>query len=169
MNEGGTGLSALAAALVTFWALAGGLVLVAVIAMNVASVIGGAVWKPVPGDFEMTQVGVSVAAFAFLPYCQLRRANVSADIFTMSLAPRWVARLRVIGSGVALLFAALLFWRMSLGMVDQRSYGYTTAILQFPVWTAFAPILVSLALLALAAWMTLVEDLRQAFPGRRDG
>ncbi len=52
---------------------------------------------------------------------------------------------------VALGFALLLLWRMYYGMLDQRDYGYTTAILQVPIWCAFVPILISLALLALAA------------------
>ncbi|SIO54241.1 Tripartite ATP-independent transporter, DctQ component [Rhodovulum sp. ES.010] len=165
---GRSGPAALVAGLVTGWALLGGLVLLAVVAMNVASVIGGVAWKPFPGDFEMTQVGVAVAAFAFLPWCQITRANVSADIFTMGASPRWIARLRLVASAVALLFAALLVWRMSEGMADQRQYGYTTTILQFPVWLAFLPILVSLVLLVLASAVTLAEDARAA-RGPADG
>ena len=41
---------------------------------------------------------------------------------------------------------------------DQRTYGYTTAILQVPVWWAFVPILFSLVLLALASLVTLIEN-----------
>jgi len=160
-------IARLAGGLITLWALAGGLLLLAVVAMNVASVLGAAFGAPFPGDFEMTQVGVAVAAFAFLPWCQMTRANVSADIFTMRAGPHWIARFRLAGSLAALVFAALLFWRMGAGMADQREYGYTTAILGFPVWLAFVPILVSLALLALAAAMTLVEDLRGARRGER--
>ncbi|TCP44118.1 TRAP transporter small permease [Rhodovulum marinum] len=166
---GRRGFAALVAALATGWALLGGAVLIAVIAMNVASVIGGVVWKSFPGDFEMTQVGVAVAAFAFLPWCQITRANVSADIFTMGASPAWVARLRLAASVVALVFAGLLLWRMSAGMADQRQYGYTTTILQFPVWIAFLPVLVSLALLALASLVTLIEDARGAARGGADG
>ncbi|MEX5729912.1 TRAP-type C4-dicarboxylate transport system permease small subunit [Rhodovulum iodosum] len=159
------GVAAVAAYMITAWAVLGGVLLLAVVAMNVLSVIGGVIWKPFPGDFEMTQVGVGIAAFAFLPYCQLTGKNVTADIFTMGAAPRWIARFRLAASAVALLFALLLLWRMWLGMGDQREYGYTTTILQFPIWTAFVPILVSLGLLALAAAMTLIE----AAEGRIDG
>lgn len=163
------GAARVAAALITGWALLGGAVLGAVIAMNVLSVVGGVVWKPFPGDFEMTQVGVAVAAFAFLPYCQLTRANVSADIFTTGASPVWVARLQLAASLIALLFAGLLLWRMSAGLADQRAYGTTTTILQFPVWIAFVPVLVSLGLLALAALVTLVEDARGARAGQARG
>src|SRR3546814_20911353 len=75
--------SDLARAAITAWALLGGLVLVAVVLINVLSVIGGVVWRPFPGDFEMTEIGIAVAAFAFLPYCHLTGANVNADIFTI--------------------------------------------------------------------------------------
>jgi TRAP-type C4-dicarboxylate transport system permease small subunit len=137
------------------WALAGGVLLCAVVLMNVYSVLSAAlVGRPFPGDFEMTEVGIAVAVFAFLPYCQLTDANVTADIFTSGASARMVATLKVAASIVALCFSAILVWRMSAGMLDQKAYGYTTTILQFPHWIAFIPILFSLVLLAIASLMT---------------
>lgn len=148
------------------WALLGGLVLLAVVAMNVASVIGGIVWKPFPGDFELTEIGVAVAAFTFLPYCQLTGANVTADIFTQKASRRTVAVFGLVASLVALGVSLLLLRQMYLGMLSQRDYGYQTAIVQFPIWTAFVPILVSLALLAVASLVTLLDEGRKATGGR---
>lgn len=150
----------LARRVITAWALLGGVVLVAVVLINVLSVTGSIVWKPFPGDFEMTEVGVAVAAFAFLPYCQLTGSNVTADIFTAGASPRWIAAFSLLGALVAIGFSLLLLRQMFLGMLDQQTYGYTTAILQFPHWIAFLPILVSLALLALAAVITLLDSAR---------
>ncbi len=159
----GTGAAGTVHRLVTAWAVAGGLVLLALVLVNVVSVAGAALLAtPFPGDVELTEMGVAVAAFAFLPYCQLVGANVVADIFTARASPRTRARLAVLGDLAALGFALLLLWRMSLGMLDQRAYGYTTAILQIPVWWAFVPILVSLALLAVAALLTLRDHLADA-------
>jgi len=157
LSLGRTGVPGAVARIVTLWALLGGAVLLAVVLMNVASVIGGAVWVPFPGDFELTQIGVAIAAFAFLPYCQLTDANVTADIFTARAGPRAVAAFKLLAALVAFGFGVLLLWRMAAGLGDQREYGYTTAILQVPVWWAFVPILISLALLALAAAVTLAE------------
>ncbi len=139
------------------WALMGGLMLLAVVLMNVVSVIGGVVWKPFPGDFELTEIGVAVAAFAFLPYCQLEGANVTADIFTARASPAALAFFRRLAAIVALAFSLLLLWCMFQGMASQREYGYTTAILQFPIWLAFLPILLSLVLLALAAVLSFLD------------
>jgi TRAP-type C4-dicarboxylate transport system permease small subunit len=150
----------LARNVIKVWALMGGVSLVAVVAINVISVVGAVVWKPFPGDFEMTEVGVAVAAFAFLPYCQLTGANVTADIFTAGASPRWIAAFTLLGSIIALGFSLVLLRQMYRGMVDQKAFEYTTAILQFPHWLAFLPILVSLALLAVAAAITLVENVQ---------
>ena len=152
------GIAAHAARLITAWALLGGLVLVAVVLMNTYSVIGTNFGAPFPGDFEMTEMGVCIAAFSFLPYCQLTGANVTADIFTARAGPRWLGLFRTVASVVALLFAGLLLWRMFAGLLDQREYGYTTAILQVPQWLAYVPVLISLALLVVAALVTLAES-----------
>lgn len=160
-QEQRAGLSGLARTVITGWALLGGLTLAAVVLINVLSVIGGIFWEPFPGDFEMTEVGVAVAAFSFLPYCQLTGANVTADIFTSKASPRWIGFFSLLASLVALGFSLLLLWRMYFGLLDQKAYGYTTTILQFPQWIGFIPILLSLALLALAALITLGEAARQ--------
>lgn len=142
--------------LITGWAITGGLLMLVVVCINVFSVIGSAVFgTPFPGDFELTEVGVCVAAFCFLPYCQLTDSNVSADIFTAGASIRWQSVFTFFGSLAALLFSSLLLWRMYAGMLDQKAYDYTTAILQFPHWIAFVPILMSLTLLVVASLMTL--------------
>ena len=149
------------------WALLGGFLLLAVVLMNVASVIGSVVWKPFPGDFELTEIGVAVAAFSFLPYCQLTDANVTADIFTSRASPGLIAKFKKLAALVALVFALLLLWRMFEGMLSQKEYGYMTAILQFPIWLGFVPILISLALLAVAAVITLFDNPKSTTTGSR--
>ncbi len=148
--------------IVVWWAIAGGGLLALVVLVNVWSVIGPAIGLPFAGDFELTEMGVAVAVFTFLPYCQLTGQNVTADIFTANAGRRTVAALSAIGSLVALLFAALLLWRMWFGLLDQKSYDYATTILQVPIWWAYVPILFSLAMLLLAAVETLRHEIREA-------
>lgn len=141
---------------VEMWALAGGLLLVAIILMNAWSLVADILFgKPLAGDFELVEVGVAVAAFAFLPYCQITGANVSADIFTQNARPSVVATLSAIASAIALAFAALLLWRMALGLVELLEFRETTTIFGFPLWLAYVPILASLALLVVAALVSL--------------
>ena len=153
------GLLGPARALIRWWALAGGVVLLVLVLMNVVSVLGSALLgTPFPGDFEVTEIGVAIAAFAFLPYCQITDSNVTADIFTSRASRRWIAIFAFASSLIALGFSGLLAWRMWYGMLDQKTYGYETTILQFPHWIAFIPILISLVLLMLAALITLGES-----------
>lgn len=150
----------------TAWALAGGVLLLAVVAVNTWSVFSRALGgRPFAGAFELTEVGVAVAVFAFLPYCQLVGANVTADIFTAGASRRTLAAFALLASLVALGFAVLLAQRMYLGLLDQRAFGYATTILQVRIWWAFVPIVGSLVLLALAAAVTLAESARATARG----
>lgn len=155
------GLNGLARRLIEGWALLGGLLLLAIALMNTWSVISlSALGFPVPGDFEMVEIGVAVAAFSFLPYCQLTGANVTADIFTANASPRWVAIFALISALVSAFFSVLLLWRMYDGLGSYLEYEEVTTILNIPIWIAFPPILVSLALLVVASGITLERSLR---------
>ena len=107
--EGRTGPAALIARAAAFWAILGGFLLLAVVAVNAASVLGGLFGTSFSGDFELTEMGVAIAVFAFLPYCQLTDANVTAAIFTARASPRVVAGLRALASLVAFGFARFRF------------------------------------------------------------
>ncbi|QKV17607.1 TRAP transporter small permease [Oricola thermophila] len=162
----GTRLHGLVLRLSTGWAILGGFVLLAVVAANVVSVIGAAtINKALQGDFELTEVGVAIAAFSFLPYCQIAGLNVTADIFTSGASRFALALFSLLGSLIALGFGALLLWRMYYGMLDQRTYDSTTAILQIPLWWAYAACLLSLALLVLASFASVVDALNKMVRG----
>lgn len=157
----------LARRLIEGWALLGGVLLLIIALMNTWSVISLAVFGfPVPGDFELVQMGVAVAAFSFLPYCQLKGANVTADIFTAGASRVTVAVFTLLAALVAAFFSVLLLWRMSDGMVSYMRFEEVTTILNIPLWIAFPPILASLALLVLAAAVTLHEAIVDMRPGK---
>lgn len=154
----GAGPIGLTRRLITGWAIAGGLVLIGVVLVNGYSILAAAIVnRPFPGDFELTEMGTAIAAFAFLPYCQLAGANVSADIFTMQAGRRSVATMKLFAALVAIAFSALLIWRMYAGLLDYREYTEFTGILEIPLWWAFVPALISLVLLLLASLITLAE------------
>ena len=141
--------------------------LIGVVLVNAWSILTGAIInRPFPGDFELTEMGTAIAAFCFLPYCQLVGANVSADIFTARAGPRTVAAMASFAGLIAILFAGILLWRMSAGLRDYREYEEFTGILEIPIWWAFVPTIVSLGLLLIAAIITFAEALEQ-LPGRK--
>ena len=156
------GAQSLARRVIEWWALLGGMVLLGIALMTTWSSTSAVLFrKPLPGDFELVEMLVAVAVFSFLPYCQLTGANVTADIFTSRAGPRTVALFAVLSAAIALGFSLLLAWRMTAGLQDYRQYVETTAILRIPIWYAYIPALVSLALLALASFLTLRDAIDQ--------
>lgn len=151
----------LARRLIEWWAVLGGLVLLGVALMTTWSAASG--WllgKPLAGDFELTEVLVAIAIFAFLPYCQQTDANVTADLFTARAGLRALAGFRLFSALLALLLALLLAWRTWAGLLDYRRYVETTAILKIPIWWAYVPALASLVLLVLACLIVLMGSWR---------
>ena len=73
----------------------------------------------------------------------------------------WIVLSPLIGSIIAFLFSLLLLWRMYAGMIDQKNYEYESAVLQIPIWIGWIPILFSLALLAVASMVTIVQHGRE--------
>jgi TRAP-type C4-dicarboxylate transport system permease small subunit len=140
------------------FAFAGGAILVALTGMSLASVTGRALrGTPVPGDFELVQVGCGVAIAAFLPYCQLQRGHIIVDFFTVRAGPRVQGVLDTFG---ALLLAAVmgaLAWRTWAGMVSVRAAGEVSMIVSFPIWIGYAAIVPSLALATVVALATAWE------------
>lgn len=150
------GPSGLAGRIIEAWALLGGIVLLGVALMTTWSAFTGwAFGKPLPGDFELTEVLVAIAVFSMLPYCQQTDANVTADIFTAGAGPRAVAGFRLFSALLALGVALVLLWRTWAGMQDYRQFIETTAILKIPIWWAYVPAIASLALLCLACLIVL--------------
>jgi TRAP-type C4-dicarboxylate transport system permease small subunit len=123
-------------------ALAGGLVLLALVAVICTSVLGRELvsfgFGPILGDFELVEAGVAFAVFAFLPLTQLQGAHASVDVFAQRFGARINALLATLWQAVMLAVMVLITWRLWAGMVDKRLYGETSFLIQFPLWWAYA-------------------------------
>jgi TRAP-type C4-dicarboxylate transport system permease small subunit len=142
-------------------ALMGGAILFALTLLTVISVVGRVMFSaPIPGDFELVEVGMAVAIFAFLPYCQIVHGNVIVDLFTARATPRTQALLDAAGNLIYTAIAALLTWRVALGALEIRGYNETTMVLRVPVWWGYVPAVVCLAFLTVVCAYTVWRSLR---------
>lgn len=153
-------------------AMLGGAALIAVMALTVASVTGRALIPlglgPVPGDFELVEVGAAFAIAAFLPWCQWRRGHVTVDILLSRTGPRVNAWVDVLANLLMTLGAGLIAWRMGAGLADRLGtafYVETTFILQFPVWWGHAAALSGAVVFALVCGWTVARSLHEARRG----
>ena len=123
-------------------AIVGGIVLVAITLMIVASISGRALiglgLGPVPGDFELVEMGTAVAVLFFLPWTYLKGGHATVDLLYMHL-PAWAKRAVVMASDLLMLAVWLvLTWKLYEGMVEKKQYMETTFILAMPLWWAYA-------------------------------
>ena len=141
-------------------ALLAGLLLCLLALLVVVSVIGRTLLRrPVPGDFELVEMGTAIVLFLCLPYCQLERGNLLVDFFLSGASLKIKAALDACAAALAGLLALLFAWRMTVGMIDAIAYADISMILGLPLWWAYPFAVGSFLLLAAACVVTLVQDL----------
>lgn len=144
-------------------ALAGGIVLVAAAVLVCVSIaLRWATSNSIPGDFELVQIAVAISAFAFLPFCQMRRGNISVNTFTTRLPPWLRDGLDALWDFVYALAAGFIAWRLSIGAAETIANRTTTMVSGLPIGWAIAATSVMAVLLAIAALATAWQLVRRA-------
>ncbi|MFC3615345.1 TRAP transporter small permease [Lutimaribacter marinistellae] len=129
-------------------AIAGGLVLLAIVALTCISIIGRALVPldigvgPIRGIYDMTEIGMAAAIFAFLPWAQFRDAHARVDLFQSAMADGMIRIFDLLFNLAMFVVATVGTYRLFLGMQDKLSYGETTLIAQIPVWQGYTAALV---------------------------
>ncbi len=142
-------------------ALAGGALLCGLALLSCVSIAGRVLFSaPIPGDFELIEVGTALAVFAFLPWCQITRGNVAVDLLVRRAPQRVRAALALLTNGAFAAVAALLTWQAALGGLDLYRYRESTMVLGLPLWWGFVPATFCLAVLTLVCLATALDDLR---------
>lgn len=138
-----------------FAAAAGGLIALIVGLLTVYSIGQRSILtRPLHGDIELVQFGIALSISLCLGWCQLRRANIIVDFFTVR-APVAVNRLLDgIGCALLALMYGLLAVRTLYGAMAVRAAHETTPTLDLPTWWVYACLAPGLAL---AAWVAVVQ------------
>jgi TRAP-type C4-dicarboxylate transport system permease small subunit len=142
-------------------ALVGGVVAIAVAVIVATSILGRWLFSaPIPGDFELVQMGTAVAVFAFLPYCQIVRGNIVVDTFTAHLPARLRGRMDALWDGVFAAAMALVAACLTRGTLDTFSSQEVSMVLRIPVWPGVAFGALSSAFLAVVSVASAYSLLR---------
>ena len=142
-------------------ALTGGVLLVAIGALVTTSVLmrwlaGGGI----NGDFELVQMGLAVAVFAFLPLCQAHRGNVMVDTFTSRLPFKAQYLIDAFWDLLYAGFAGFIAWRLAIGATEARTSQTTSMMLGLPIYYAIGLCAAMAAFLALICLLTAVRRAR---------
>ncbi|SFR12665.1 TRAP transporter small permease [Poseidonocella sedimentorum] len=161
------GLHRAAEAIARALALAGGLVLLLIVGMTCVSIAGRALVPldigigPIKGIYDMTEIAMAAAVFAFLPWAQLRDAHARVDLFQPAMPARLSLGLDLLFNIGMAVVAAVGSWRLYLGMQDRLAYGDTTLIAQIPVWQGYAASLVGAVGFVLVALFCVLRSARR--------
>lgn len=160
-------LHRIAELLASLLALAGGLILLAIVALTCVSIAGRALVPldigigPIRGIYDITEIGMAAAIFAFLPWAQLQDAHARVDLF-QPMIPGGINRLLDLIFNFAMLVVATVgTYRLYLGMADKLQYGETTLIAQIPVWQGYAASLVGGVGFILVAAFCVIRSARR--------
>lgn len=135
--------------LARFCAVLAGVLLTSITLMTCVSLIGrNTTGWTIVGDFELSGSAAGAAIALFMPWCQMRRANIIVDFFSAKASEATNAALDRFG---ALLLAAcmgLLAWRSTLGGISAWKSGAGSMMLAFPEWIVYVFIVPPLVLTA---------------------
>lgn len=142
-------------------AMAGGILLVGVMGMTVASVFGRYMFgAPIPGDYELTELACGIAVFAFFPYCHATNANIAVEFFTSRLPLRLRAVLDCVHGLAFAAMASLITWRLLVGAMHKLEDGETTLYLEIPVHWAYFLAVATAGLLTAVCFAAIHRHLR---------
>lgn len=125
-------------------AIAGGIVLLGIVVLTFVSILGRVFVPlnigigPIRGIYDITEIGMAAAVFAFLPWAQFTDAHARVDLFAPMMPKTLNLSLELIFHIAITLVAFVIAWRLYLGMMDKLSYGETTLIAQIAVWKGYA-------------------------------
>jgi len=142
-------------------AVFGGVSLLFITVFTVLSVVGRTAFDaPILGDQEIVELGGAVAIFAFMPYCQMRAANVIVDFFTapLSLAARDL--LDATMNGIFSACILMITWRLAVGGIASFNSGDTSMFLRIPQWWGYSFAFVGCVLWTLACFYSVTRSVR---------
>lgn len=115
--------------------------------------VAGRAWflAPIPGDVELTQLGIGLAISLCLPWCQYHSGNILIDFFTDKCTERTQRTLDAIGSVLIAAMYVLLSWRTTVGALSVKEVFEASMILDLPMWWIYAALAPGLAFAAVIA------------------
>lgn len=142
-------------------AILAGVLLTVITLMTCASLLGrNTTGWTIVGDFELSGAAAGAAIALFLPWCQMRRANIIVDFFTARASAATNALLDRFGTLLYTLALALMAWRTTVGGLNAWKSQSTTMMMGLPEWWVYVFMVPPLVLCALIGLMQTVRGAR---------
>jgi TRAP-type C4-dicarboxylate transport system permease small subunit len=163
-----SGLAALLDTVISGWAIAGGLVFVAIVIMSIVSIVGRKLFAtPIEGDMELLMMGAAIGSAAFLPICEFEDHHIKVDALTTWMSERARAALDTLAHVLLAGAAALISWRSALYVIECHENMEVSTLLLIPVWQPVLLLVPSFVLLTIAALYRSFISLNIATGGQK--
>ncbi len=113
--------------------------------------------RPIAGSYELVGFLAGAGLSFVLPRLQSTGGHIVVDLFLRVAGPRIAKGLTVLAAVVALLFFALLTWRLIVSMQAIYASGQESDILGIPIWIVYAAVTVGPAVTALVCLDQLLQ------------
>jgi len=146
----------------TLWlALGGGALMLGAIAVTLISVAGRyGLNAPLPGDFELVEMIAALGIFFFFPYAHATNSNIVVRFFTDGMALRRKQILDLVHDVIFTAVAALIAWRLAIGLADKFHTGESTMLVRIPYWWSYGFAVASMILLCIVCIARLHAGVR---------
>ncbi len=140
-------------------AILAGVLLTVITLMTCVSLIGrNTTGWTIVGDIELTASAAGAAVALFMPWCQLRRANIIVDFFTTRASEATQLQLDRFGAFLMACVMALMCWRSAVGGLSAWNSRSGSMMLGFPDWIVYAFMVPPLGLCAVIALTQAVRS-----------
>ncbi len=147
-----------------WFALAGGLVVVVLMAMVALDALGRKTFGALPGAHEFSEALMVPAVFLPLMFVQLKREHVFVGVVTAGLPVRTQAFLDGFAALVGVLVFGLLTWLATVKALDAFAVReYRVAIIAVPIWPFRWMIPLGTGLLVFQLILTAIHEFSRAF------
>ena len=152
------GFISIVSRLCRLFATLGGLLLLAIAAMTMVSIIGRYFFDtPIRGDFEMTKQGMGLVVASFIPYCILNGGNLIVDFFTSKASAHTQRVLDTVGALLTGAGLLLFAWKATQAIADVRESNEVSGNIELPLWWIYAGMAPSLWLAVLASLVLAIK------------
>ncbi len=142
-------------------AVLGGRALLDITVFTVLSVVGRTGFDaPILGDQEIVELGCAIAIFAFMPYCQMRAANVIVDFFTARLSLSARDCLDAVMNATFSTCILVVTWRLAVGGIATFNAGDASMFLRIPLWWGYSFAFVACVFWSLACLYSVLRSIR---------
>jgi TRAP-type transport system small permease protein len=136
--------------------------LAAMMLITVADVVLRAVFNlPITGTYDLVQLFLVGTVFLSIPDVFLHDKNIVIDFVDHVFGARGVRGLKLIANLAALVFLAVLFWRMFPPALDSARFNEVSPDLSVPMIVHWALMIIGILITLPAAALILAETVKQ--------